>query len=537
MSDSSDQGSLKEKPVPRVLIECATRSLTGSLCLRDASRVKTILLVDGAPVFAESSDPNEGIGRFLVRSGYIDEATAFRALSQGVEKDQYIGDALVEMGVLTPNQLFEAVRRCFGGCILEAFRWDNGEFDWQEGGVDGENRLLLPVDPRNLVLRGVMAHTPIDVVTTDMGPDIEARFVCASGADTGALPKLNGLESRMHRQLRSSVGVVELATSAKVSEEVALRFVYALRLLGALDIAVREAKSVASKSTAPNAERAEALEAKAARATASRPKPEPRAEGGAGPGAAPAVRKHASAATRSVGLSAKEKADLERAYLNAKNHSYFSLLGVPENAKFGELRRALFARCGPVAMLLFGGRPLGEHRAIAEDLFLTIVRAFGTLADPDLRARYLEARDPTQRKARRTEEKRAEPSGGSGPKESGHVARAQGLMAKGRYSAARDLLEVAIGLGESGAEVRGYFGYCVFRSDGEAVKALEHLDEALAIQPAWAEGHFLKGSVLEASSESKLAMQSYARCLRHAPAHTGAREAVERVRSAVIGRS
>jgi hypothetical protein len=127
---------LSETPFPRVLADLWTRRATGTLCLRLQAIEKRIVFCNGAPVFAESNIAEESIGRFLVERAVISEGTHFKALQKTVSSGRKMGEVLLALSAITPHELFQNLRRCFGKCILGAFAWKTGTFSFDHNPPD-----------------------------------------------------------------------------------------------------------------------------------------------------------------------------------------------------------------------------------------------------------------------------------------------------------------------------------------------------------------------------------------------------------------
>jgi hypothetical protein len=117
-------------------------------------RRKSLYFRDGQVVFASSSDPGDRLGPAVVRHGLAAAAEVERC-SRLVQSGRPLGQALVDEGVVTPAQLYEAlghqVREIFVGAFLET----SGEFAFLEGPFEEQNAVKLPERMRDLILLGM----------------------------------------------------------------------------------------------------------------------------------------------------------------------------------------------------------------------------------------------------------------------------------------------------------------------------------------------------------------------------------------------
>jgi hypothetical protein len=159
-------GSLAALTVPEIVQFVFSSLKTGVLLLSfgdaDAPRAerpgelrrKSIYFREGQVVFASSSDPADRLGPVLAASGFAAGPDLERC-SRLVQSGHTLGQVIVDEGVLTAGQLYEAitvqVKEIFLGCFLESA----GEFAFLEGPHDEQNQVKLPERTRDLILQGM----------------------------------------------------------------------------------------------------------------------------------------------------------------------------------------------------------------------------------------------------------------------------------------------------------------------------------------------------------------------------------------------
>jgi hypothetical protein len=118
-------------------------------------RRKSIYFRDGQVVFASSSEPQDRLGPVLAATGMVPKAELDRCRPL-VGAGRPLGQVLVDEGVLTAGQLYEAigaqVKEIFLGCFLET----KGDFAFIEGSADDQGQVVkLPERTRELILQGM----------------------------------------------------------------------------------------------------------------------------------------------------------------------------------------------------------------------------------------------------------------------------------------------------------------------------------------------------------------------------------------------
>lgn len=117
-------------------------------------RRRSIYFKDGQVVFASSSDPADRLAPVLLRLGLVGEPE-LEHCARLVGSGRPLGQVLVEEGVLTSAQLYEAVCHQVKAIFLGAFLETAGEFAFLEGAQDVHNQVKLPDRTRDLVLQGM----------------------------------------------------------------------------------------------------------------------------------------------------------------------------------------------------------------------------------------------------------------------------------------------------------------------------------------------------------------------------------------------
>jgi uncharacterized protein DUF4388 len=159
-------GSLSALTVPEVVQFIFSSLKTGVLLLavgKDAEgppdepeqlRRKSIYFRDGQVVFASSSDPADRLGPTLQDLGLVPAADLVRC-SKLVRSGRPLGQVLVDEGVLTSGQLYDAVTHQVKAIFVGAFKETSGEFAFLEGPQDEQNQVKLPQRTRDLILEAM----------------------------------------------------------------------------------------------------------------------------------------------------------------------------------------------------------------------------------------------------------------------------------------------------------------------------------------------------------------------------------------------
>ncbi len=154
-----EQGDVTPGRLLALALRCATTRATGLLEVVEGgdgararpSRRKRVFFVDGKPEFVASNDPRELLGEFLVESGLVTRMEIELALAVLDRYEGRLADALVDLGVVRPIAITNAIERQVRARYLEVFRWRSGTFSFTEGLRAGEEVVPLARGPLELL--------------------------------------------------------------------------------------------------------------------------------------------------------------------------------------------------------------------------------------------------------------------------------------------------------------------------------------------------------------------------------------------------
>jgi hypothetical protein len=164
-------GDLAVFGIAEVIAFLSTAEKTGILeCRLPGDVLKRLYFEQGQIVFATSTLTDDRLGESLVRAGRITRAQldiAARAITPGNK----LGKILVEMGRLTPRDLFGAVRRQVEEIVESLFDFDEGRFAFTGGLPEGATRVRLSAPTRDVVMAALdrkgAAESPAETAATE----------------------------------------------------------------------------------------------------------------------------------------------------------------------------------------------------------------------------------------------------------------------------------------------------------------------------------------------------------------------------------
>lgn len=147
-------GRLKQYSLPQILTYLKEQKKTGVLTFEDKSVKKDIYIKNGNVVFASSSKDTDSLGEMLISRGKItpEQYDKSAELLKGDDKRQ--GAILVELGYITPKNLFLEVTHQIKEIIFSLFLWEDGKFSFKESFPSTEI-IKLNISLENLIREGI----------------------------------------------------------------------------------------------------------------------------------------------------------------------------------------------------------------------------------------------------------------------------------------------------------------------------------------------------------------------------------------------
>ncbi len=221
-----------------LLVELKERRETGVIEVR-ADGIRTdIYLHCGDPVLAEGGTIRETLGRLLLRHGALREEDYVRVIQRMTDslvehEPLRMGEALVELGLLTPVEVYEALVTQVQEKVVACFHFEHVDLSFRPRVVLPEHAEAFRCAPAETVmLRGVKTHFDARRISVLLAPH-ETRHPAVRGELTALVERFQ-LDPAEQRFLRGLTGERTLAV---VRQDGTLDALHAGQLLAALMIA------------------------------------------------------------------------------------------------------------------------------------------------------------------------------------------------------------------------------------------------------------------------------------------------------------
>jgi hypothetical protein len=229
------KGQLSQLPLPDLLQHLRVSASTGILSLVSGGARKALYVKDGRVVFASSNLPNDRLGEILIREGKItveEYDESIKAISKGKRQ----GKVLVEMGALSPKDLWEGVQFQVREVVYSIFLWDDGQFHFEESSLPEKERITVDLDIGDLILVGIRR--------IDANGAIEVRFpegdVLLERQGESTPESLEPYERHVLGLVDGERSVLEICRESEIGDNETLKVLYALQSCGLVKVKGRK---------------------------------------------------------------------------------------------------------------------------------------------------------------------------------------------------------------------------------------------------------------------------------------------------------
>jgi predicted Ser/Thr protein kinase len=251
---SRARGSLSQVTAAGLIREIHAGRKSGVLHLTRAGVSKRLYFKAGSIILAGSDLPEDRLGQALVRAGMIQEAALERALGVVEATGRAIGETIVEMGLLRPEQVqMEAARRT-KQIVESVLDWDSGECAFEEREERFEGELLSEIDVPETLLEGFRGARSGDVVRRLLGDGKAVMRRPEPLAATLAALRLTPSEEWVLAQANGVSSAAEIAAQCPMGEDEALRSICGLFLAGIFEAGPPASAAATPAPVGPNGE-------------------------------------------------------------------------------------------------------------------------------------------------------------------------------------------------------------------------------------------------------------------------------------------
>jgi two-component system OmpR family response regulator len=149
------EGNLTDTTFPEILRELDKKKVSGVLAVKKEEEEKKIYTEEDRIIFASSNNDDDRLGEFLLRKKRITQKDYDKSVELLKTTGKRQGTIFVELGCLTPEGLYWAVRAQIRDIVWSLFNWEEGSFSFNEGAYKQDEVIKLSTNIRDAIIEGV----------------------------------------------------------------------------------------------------------------------------------------------------------------------------------------------------------------------------------------------------------------------------------------------------------------------------------------------------------------------------------------------
>ncbi len=463
----SIEGNLSETAFPRILHNLYSLRATGLLHLENNNLKKVVYIRNGYPIFVRSNLVREFLGQMLVRTGLLSDEVLAESLEASKQSKQRHGTALIEMGLLKPQQLNDALRTQVLDKLLDIFSWPEGKYRFVQAREFKQGVTSIDLSPANLILQGLRDHANRDQVLKILEPHLEHY--------------LQQAENPLYRFQEIQLSVNEQRILASCQGNETLSEVLKRHLLSRKEA---EPLLAALLTTGILVARMESEEAKE------------------------------DVVCDETELTRARRESFLKDYAWMMEQDYFTLLGVSESDSREQVRKSYYNMVKKYHPdRFFEQDALPDLKDKVNALFQHISDAHETLSDTKAKALYLDDRQGDKKTSTTSLEK---------------ILQAETAFQKGivlfrvkKYDQAQKAFAEALAISPSEAEYLMYQAWCAYKFNPKAtdviINARKNLLRAIELNPKLSLAHLFLGYVCKDEGNKKEALRRFEKAIQCNP--------------------
>jgi hypothetical protein len=243
MIGKSFKGSLNEVGLPDILEFLRASRKTGVISFKQDRARKSLYIKDGNVIFATSNLPDERLGDLLLAWGRISKEDYDESVKR-LGQNRRQGRILIDIGAITPKQLWEGVQDQIRHIVYSLFNWDRGIFLFSQGELPSRENITADVGIADLVAEGIRRMNHMKA--------LEAKFpskdVILARIDDGVKERvtLEPFEKHVLDMIDAQRDVTQICRESEIGETETLRVLYMLLSIGYIKVKGRRAKPSAA---------------------------------------------------------------------------------------------------------------------------------------------------------------------------------------------------------------------------------------------------------------------------------------------------
>lgn len=149
------RGDLSQTALPEILYTIDRFQVPGVIEASREGIVKQVYIKEGNVVHAISTDREDSLGSYLQRNGIITPDLYLETMRERERTNKRYGVLLIENGVLSPAEVYRAIRKQIEGIVWSLFYWQDGSVIYSIGEFREPDAVRIQLPMRQVILQGI----------------------------------------------------------------------------------------------------------------------------------------------------------------------------------------------------------------------------------------------------------------------------------------------------------------------------------------------------------------------------------------------
>jgi hypothetical protein len=149
------RGDLSQTALPEILYTIHRFQVPGVIEATREGVMKRVYIKEGNVVHASSSDREDSLGNYLLRSGALTPEVFEETMRERERLQKRYGVLLIERGILSPGEIYRAIRQQIEEVVWSLFYWQDGAVIFSIGDFREPDSVRIQLPMRQVILQGI----------------------------------------------------------------------------------------------------------------------------------------------------------------------------------------------------------------------------------------------------------------------------------------------------------------------------------------------------------------------------------------------